>query len=296
MVMTEEYLHYVDPLDRRVSFVRTEEGLQRVVNSFFKEHLLVKPDSMRFAVFGDAHGHITLMLHALHDWVQYSNCPVDAILQVGDIGAHDDLSALDTITEEISRKDPDELGFKGYFYGSDEADRFFGEQGTFSGTAFYFIAGNHDDRAFLESSYDPDDFQIGHYENLHYIPSGKTVRFDGGDFNVLVAALGWNHSSSDIRRLRGKDIDILLTHIPPFRRMSERDGALSDFIESERPKNVFFGHTHDSAPGQSETSRNTYGLRDVQADRVGGLISGSLGILEISRDRSGFFYVPELPR
>jgi len=65
------------------------------------------------AVIGDLHGHLTLAYRLLRRWETENNRVIDCILQVGDLGAFPDPSAVDRETRKFAEKDRDELGFHG---------------------------------------------------------------------------------------------------------------------------------------------------------------------------------------
>jgi len=251
---------YPDPLNREIT-LRKENELKEITISLFREPYIIQPDAVRFVILGDLHGHMTQGLKKIERWQEYSNLSIDAILQVGDLGVMDDTTVLDKPTKKMSKKDPEELGFKKYYYGSEEADYYFGEKGIFSDIPFYFVNGNHDDINLLSEG------QIGHYLNLQYIPDGKTVEIKG----VKIGALGYHYSKSNYKKM---ETDILLTH----------DELNVEFLN---PKYHFFGHYSD-AVSKTVIANNQYGLNQTGIHYR----KGTAGFLEIG-EKSQFIYLPD---
>jgi hypothetical protein len=129
-------------------------------------------------------------------WVEYSRLQVNAILQVGDIGALDEESVPDTVTREIAERDPGELGFLDYLRGSSAADPFLGEGGAFDEVPLYFVDGNHDDVRVIDS------LRTGtarmHYGNIRYLPSAHVVTITNNAQSVSLAGLGWHHREREV--------------------------------------------------------------------------------------------------
>lgn len=276
-----EFWNYEDALGRDVNLIKQDGVLDKIVISLFKPSYSIDKNAIRLGLVGDTHGHISLALQKLKDWVDFSGLKLDAILQVGDLG----VLSSDKVSREMSLKDPDEEGFLDFFYRSKEADYFFGKDGFFSDVDFYFIDGNHDDLEFLNREYDPSTLELGFYKNLHYLPSGEIIMIYKDNFSVCVGALGFHHEKGDVKKIANYLPDILLTHVPP-----------NDIVDFDKRldgiKYHFFGHAHDAAVNLSELQKNRFGLNEVKIKRKN-IKPGSLGFLEISENDSFFLYLPE---
>src|SRR5882672_894652 len=90
---------------------------------------------MRLCVVGDTHGALARMYEIVDELERRSGAPIDAVLQVGDFGVWPDPSRLDAATERH--------GDGGEFRALLAAGRV--------PRATYFIAGNHEDFAFLQA-------------------------------------------------------------------------------------------------------------------------------------------------
>ncbi len=285
-----EFRHYTDCLGRRLTLIRgrvrgadqnqnPKPKLEEIAVSLFKESYVTRPESLRLAIIGDTHGHMTLALETLSLWADYTGLSIDAMLQVGDLITFDDQTNLDRVTKEMAEKDPEELGFRNYLHRTQEADNYFGRKGKFSDVPFFFIDGNHDDLRVAET-FD----KTSPYKNLKYLPSGDSATITKGPITAKISALGWHHKPGHVRKLSSYENEILLMH---------------DFPESDKLKSLsknarytFFGHLHDAAPPLSTTTTNTYGLNEVRKKR-GELKPDSLGVLDISENDSLFIYLPQ---
>ncbi len=289
MANNTDFYHYTDPLNRDTTLVRQEGKLERVVSSLFKAPHICAVDAINIAIFGDLHGHITEALIQLREWQQFSGTQVAGILQVGDIGAFDYTSNIDATSRKMIEKDQQELGFRDYFYGSAEAEAFFGKGGYFRGLPFYFVDGNHDDINFVNSMSEREDQA---YENIQFLSGVREAEFSGK--KLLVAGIGWHDYKPKLREVANRKVDILVTHsktIPQKRREERRteDVEVVDLSREVDYRFHFFGH-HRYAPRMSEPHRNSYGFNDVKAKT-----SGGMGILELSEKQRGFFYyIPNL--
>jgi len=277
-----EYHHYTDVLNRDTTLVRSEGILERVVFSLFKDPVSIGVDDIKFAVLGDLHGHLTDALGKLKEWVNFCGCYPQAILQVGDLGAFDYTHGFDATTKKMSRKDPQQLGFLDYFYGSEIADSYFGKNGCFRSIPFYFVDGNHDNLNTIISMRN-----LSCCDNLTYLKSGELVDIGKDTRRVSLCGIGWHDIEKTLKRVEGRSVDILLTHTAnPYVSSPEfRDFGVSYNFH-------FFGH-HRDAPEKSRIENNSYGLSNVRIER-GHLNPGSMGWLSISPEGKGsFIYLPE---
>jgi Icc-related predicted phosphoesterase len=288
-----EFVHYTDALDREISLIRTNGTLTGIVSSFFRPLFVPQKDSLRFGIIGDTHGHMTDALTKLDEWVEFSGLPLDALLQVGDIGAFDDTSVLDRVTREMAEKDSEELGFKKYLQGSPEADKFFGKNGAFEKINLYFVEGNHDDINYVLQNYNEQTLQIGAYSNIRYIPENRVVNVSNDKQQVSIAGLGWNATKQYVNPAK-EQVDIFLSHqVPKSVDTPYGDEEVAKHIESFPPTYHFFGHSHNRAVSLSDIPKNQYGLTNVQKSK-GKLKPGSIGVLEITSEKEHqFLYLPE---
>jgi len=81
---------------------------------------------LHFAVFGDIHGRIALMITMARLWEQQTGQRLAGILQVGDMGAFPDTARLDDATARMARDDDDELGFAKYCVETEEGALYLG--------------------------------------------------------------------------------------------------------------------------------------------------------------------------
>ncbi len=270
-----DFYHYTDPLRRDCSIILEGDQMIAVRDSLFGSPQQCDDTNIRLAVLGDLHGHLTDAYTYLEAWLKLSGRPIDAILQVGDIGALDDISHIDQVTREIAEKDQQELAFRDYYNGSPEADRFLGPEGVFRGIPLIFIDGNHDDIDLLRyRNFDP------HYPELSYLESGSALTLSKGKRNVEVGSIGWEHTHGQLRRYH--ELDVLLTH-------SKLEGSHRNM---DKPKYHFFGHSHEEAPGFSDRATNSYGLNMLKKLSEDVYRPGSMGVLELGPE-SFFYYVPD---
>jgi hypothetical protein len=82
---------------------------------------------LHFAVFGDVHGRIALMMTIARLWEHHGARRLSGVLQVGDMGAFPDHTRLDEATARMARDDADELGFASFCTPTDEGERYLGD-------------------------------------------------------------------------------------------------------------------------------------------------------------------------
>ncbi len=263
-----------------------------------------------FAVLGDLHGHLTLAYRLLKRWEFETGFTLDAIFQVGDLGAFPPPFRLDKPTKAFYDKgDLDELGFVDYYAGSDEANEILGAGAIESRSItapMFFIKGNHEDFIYLDeiSSGRTSPVAVDPYQMIHYLPNGWCGLVDVGDKTLKIASLGGistregaagsdsvspYYTKSDIRHLQahGNDADLFLSHaypdVPFFRYPGSR--YVSDFIEQYQPRLHFCGHSHDDGaeldvPGKTRS----FVLNEVNFRKPSKLNRGCIAIVEIAED------------
>ncbi len=284
----KNYLELSDALGRELTFTKGQDGLVRITTSLFRNPDIVTPDAIHIGVLGDLHGHLRLGLTQLERWQSLLGVGLDAIVQVGDLGLFDEQSSLDKVTLEMSEKDPEELGFRHYHRRSPEADAFFGQEGSFANTPFYFILGNHDDPGVLERGISP-------YWNFKCLPTGRhTARIEKNGLQISIGGLSDGYANSDLRLLAKHRLDILLLHAPPQTENNPEGDPRAGSLVAAHEGYTFFGHIHSGAVAQSIPYKELYGLNEVR-HRRGRLTEGGVGYVQFSRSGSFFTYLPELP-
>lgn len=274
------------------------------------------------AVFGDIHGRVELMYILSRLWERHTGHHLQAILQVGDIGAYPDHTTLDGATLKYAKHDPDELGFLPFCYRSEEGERI---HATGDMPDAYCIRGNHEDFSFLQQFKEPTAFDP--WEKLWYIPDGCIVdipiREVEGLQSIRVAGFGGIDPPSE-ERGRGKkarkvhrrakektrdpkyfktddihwsfmglkDIDILLTHAGPQSDAFERGSThLARLAERLEPRCHFFGHHHEIiGPTEGPGGSSLVGLEHLDFDRNHRLKDASWGILRMTKQEVSFTF------
>ncbi|MEZ4238610.1 MAG: metallophosphoesterase [Myxococcota bacterium] len=124
----------------------------------------------RFAVFGDVHGRLALMLTLARRWQREHDTRLDGILQVGDLAAYPDHTALDDATRRFAAKDPDELGFRDFLSDTPDALALLAPDDT---PPVAFCRGNHEDFAYLEAFRTPTP--LDPWRKLWFLPDGTAL-------------------------------------------------------------------------------------------------------------------------
>lgn len=236
----------------------------------------MNPDTT-FAVFGDIHGRIALMLYLCQLWQEQTGRALDGVLQCGDMGAFPDHSRLDRATKRHAQRDPDELAYKAFVNDTSEARRWLGVEGP----RVLWCRGNHEDFEHLALFAQPAP--VDRYGRLWYLPDGSTSELAGvrvGGFGGIAASD--ERGFSDHRTaFADEPPQILLTHAGP---RSDAFGVgselLSELCRRIRPEVHLFGHHHrvfgpDPGPGGSML----VGLEHLDWTRDSGLKRGCWGIL-----------------
>lgn len=282
-------------------------------------------EPLNIAVLGDLHGHLTLAYRLLRRWEREHEQHLDAILQVGDLGAYPPPFCLDKATLRFAQKDPDELGFEKYYSDSEEAAEILADDApdrTGIRAHMTFIKGNHEDFEYLNSLSTPFDgpIPVDHYHKIHYLKSGSVEDLMLGEHTLRLTALGGiadNHgpggpdpvspfyTRAEIRRLRSVDgpVDVLLTHDVPegaaagisgnYANAGSRD--ITELIADLQPAYHFCGHYHESGQRLEDKGHTaSYILNAVNFQNERRLRPGCIGILRWSgREHSAFEILDE---
>lgn len=229
--------------------------------------------ALRVAVLGDVHGHLSLAYTILRRWERETSRALDAILQVGDMGAFPPPFRLDKATKRFAEKDPDELGFAAYHEGEPEAALFLGPAAPSArrvAADTVFIRGNHEDFVFLDevARGAAGPAAVDAFGRIAYLPSGVPLALTGRGVTLRVAGLGGvsldgghgydpvseHYTAREVRALRALDgVDVLLSHEPArgsgaplgprFAERGSRDVA--ELLAALRPRYHFCGHWHE---------------------------------------------------
>lgn len=255
-----------------------------------------------FAVFGDVHGRISLMLVLSRRWEESSGRSLDGVLQVGDMGAFPDISRLDRATQRHAAKDRDELGYAEYLRGCAEGAALLGEPGW----PVVWMRGNHEDFEHLSTFRVPT--AVDPWGRLLFVPDGTEATVAG----LRIGALGGKqHPQAERgrgRRARARfrkvarrpeepswiteriaktaypdgGLDILLTHAGPPGALSRGGSPLiEEAARRIRPRVHLFGHHHvQSGPDSGPGGATLIGLDHLEfvGER---LQTGCWGILEL---------------
>ncbi len=269
-------------------------------------------ETSTYLIFGDLHGRILPAFKLATVWARDHNCPVDALLQVGDLGYYPELSRLDKATVRHAENDPTELGAQDIVHPNPLADAILGDPNCPSG--MWFISGNHEDFAELTRLSQSScglDFAVDAYGRVLCIKDGAFAHLPGG---LKVGGL-WGVDGEGLHRRtnlpksayisqRSTDkllldpFDVLLTHDGP--RDAKRTGygseIISGVIELCRPSFVFFGHYHGDGGRieQDYGETQVYHMAGMELWGDGGSAEpGSVGILRWTEGKGEFEFVDE---
>ena len=272
---------------------------------------------LHFAVFGDIHGRVALMLTLARLWEQHTGLRLSGILQVGDMGAFPDPSRLDDSTARMARDDADELGFASYCVPTEEGERYLGGRGV---PVTAFIRGNHEDFEYLARFTEPE--AVDPWHRLWYVPDGAVLELEREGRVIRVAGFGGisprdeaskggkrsrrstdqvgSRGAPDPRCFSAEDaeraffgeapIDILLTHAgpehPDLPGGSPRLAALSRRLA---PRVHLFGHHHVAlGPTEGPGGGLLVGLDHLEFGRRGELREACAGVLTLDGERTSF--------
>lgn len=265
-----------------------------------------------YLVFGDLHGRILPAFCLALVWQREHKERLAGLLQVGDLGYFPDPARLDKATKRHADTDPLELGAQLVANCSCEADAIFAEPDL--PEALWFIAGNHEDHALLDSlthgaGCSRDDFPVDYYQRVRCIRDGHVVTLPDG---LRVGGLwGIDDQAPNARRktpsrgrisdrsatqLSYESFDVLLTHESPRDAMFMDAGsdAITTIVRLARPAFAFFGHYHGE--GRLDAcdfgSTQVFHLHGLEFHERGGAAEpGSVGILHFSENGGTFAYV-----
>lgn len=119
------------------------------------------------------------MLTLARRWQQQTGCALDAILQVGDMGAFPDHRRLDPATKKFARTDPDELGFLPFLTETSDSRALLAPPDS---PPIVFCRGNHEDFDYLSRFGAPT--ALDPWGKLWYLPDRCVL-----DWSMLGARL-----------------------------------------------------------------------------------------------------------
>ena len=201
-----------------------------------------------FAVFGDVHGRISLMLILARRWEVEAGRTLDGVLQVGDMGAFPDIHALDRATRCHAQNDPDELGYAAYLKGCAEGDALLGA----ARWPVVWVRGNHEDIDHLRLFQVPTP--VDPWGKMWFVPDGTSMTIG----SCRIAAMGGKPQSRRARHppdphsvsalaetaYAPDTVDILLSHAGPHDVVRHGSRRISALCARIRPRIHLFGHHH----------------------------------------------------
>jgi hypothetical protein len=269
-------------------------------------------DSLRIAVLGDVHGHLTLALRVLRRWQDETGHELDLILQVGDLGAFPPPFRLDAATRRFAERDSDELGFATYHANEGEAAEVYGPDALphrALAAELWFIKGNHEDFEFLEEAAregGDEPVPVAAFGAIRFMRQGAVYMFERRGRAIRIAGLGGiadggrpgrdpaseHYTASELRGLKSAEFDLLLSHEPPFgaaaaihpKYASGGSPEVAELLRLQRPRLHFCGHYHE--PGQALDAVDgvrSYQLNAVNFLRADQLNPGCIAIVTWSR-------------
>ena len=260
--------------------------LDKMQYGWFGPEHEINSNDLKIAVVGDVHGKLSLALSLLEEWENHSQHTLDYIIQVGDIGAFP-TNKMDATTKNMAKKHPEELGFRDFMFPSEVGDYFFGKEGVFKNTPFYFVSGNHENHNFLK-----DNISHSVYENVIFLPDGEVVSLRKNNFATRIGGLGFEDektvSKTAARNLSKKDVDVFLTHMPPGD-YSENSRIVRDLISTSHARFAFNGHNYQLGRNPVIGETQNYSLNEINI-RGKRLVRNSLGLLTVG-DSSQFSYL-----
>ncbi|HHO51271.1 MAG TPA: hypothetical protein ENK18_10455 [Deltaproteobacteria bacterium] len=279
----------------------------------------------RFAVFGDVHGRVALMLTLARRWQQEARLPLDGILQVGDMGAFPDHDRLDRSTRRYARHDPDELGFRDFLSPSPDAVSLLSPPDT---PPIVFCRGNHEDFGYLSQHREPSPMDP--WGKLWFVPDGQVLPWPIGapellrigafgaaaplrppaaerrgrsarrsrrkaDRAELSLSMGPRFRLKDLQRVLSAElgpIDVLLTHAGPLH-PAWRGGSphLTRLAQALKPRVHLFGHHHQVVGPLSTPNGLLVGLEHLEFIEDNTLRPGAWGILSLDGASARFEWV-----
>jgi Icc-related predicted phosphoesterase len=257
---------------------------------------------MQILAVGDIHGrvfHLMVVLQSLR--TREGICP-DMIVQIGDLGAFPDPAGSGLLENKFVKADPTELDFSRFLTSDGELAEALKRFRAELGCPIYFIRGNHEDHAWLESKAAGSEGKpapIDPYGIFVFIPDGTVMRQSGKRMAFLGGNKGEPSKSGSIDQQayeqvlsgEGGKIDILLTHDAPYgidtsyRGKTQGSEQITRLVEELCPKYLISGHYHHMM-GPRKFGETTYlGLAilvpPVRKDPDQQFLPGSIAILDL---------------
>lgn len=276
---------------------------------------------MPIAFIGDTHGCVRHALAATIALQTMHQCRFDAVIQVGDFGAHPAVGAV-PLNE---RPYLDENPAQGDVFAALSPDPAFADQlaavkARLPEPGMLFISGNHEDDAWLASLHDQAAgapvVPIDPLSVFHHVRSGEVLTLGDGTTLAVVGGcaapgLPFDLSGDALARLHSLEpgsVDVLVTHDGPHGICENWQGRIqgsrriSRLIEHLQPRIHVSGHYHHADGPRSYGATRSWMLAQLVApksDRWGRkppnptqrVSPGSIGVLD--RHAGTFAYVTE---
>ncbi|HEX4817019.1 MAG TPA: metallophosphoesterase [Nonomuraea sp.] len=271
---------------------------------------------MKIAFLGDVHG---CVLHALGAAVvlrRHLGVQLDAVIQVGDLGAFPSFDRWDEASRRFARDHPAQGDF---FRLLDPSPALTAGVRSALGRvpSVLFVSGNHEDHDWLASLHDAASAEVVPVDPLgayRHVACGNVVEVAGQRvaFLGLIEVPGkMDLDESAYARLMAVapgDVDVLVTHDGPYGMSRDRRGnlqgsaKLTALIEQLQPRLHVSGHYHHPNGPRRYGRTTSYALAQLvrprstrwepepinQEQRV---TAGSIGLFDT--ETGGFEYVPD---
>lgn len=271
---------------------------------------------MRIAFVGDVHGCALHALGALVGWQTHTRTTLDAVIQVGDLGAFPSEEAWDPTDHAYAQDNPAQRDLFRVL-APDSILRTTLETALEAlGTPVLFVSGNHEDHSWLAElhrSMGPV-VAIDPVGLFHHVEDGTVVELAGLSIGFLgrIEAAGYMDldgvACDRLRALDKGSLDVLVTHDGPYGLATNWRGEVSgspqltELLTELQPRWHISGHYHHINGPRLYGPTVSYalaGLVNPRVDRFSGksinptlrVIAGALGILDT--ETSTFSYVTE---
>lgn len=230
---------------------------------------------MQIGFIGDVHGCAHQCLAAILKL--HRTGPLDAIFQVGDLGAWADVNTMykrDPPAKRFADDNPRTLDWFDLLDPASANADAFGRIRAELGQSVFMIRGNHDDPEWLEAgAVDPFDL-------FRYVPDGTVMSFDGirigflggieidSEWPVEVLRYSKPHAIDEraLEALKVQNLDVLVTHDGPYgvatnwRGEIQGSKLITELVERARPRWHIAGHYHHLIGPQSQGCSQYVGL------------------------------------
>jgi hypothetical protein len=234
---------------------------------------------MKVAFFGDVHGCVLHALGAAAMLARRRSIRLDALIQVGDLGAYPGPDRWDEASREFGAANPVQHDF---FRLLDPAPRL--SEGVRLALdavpAFQFVSGNHEDHQWLadlhraDAPITPVD-PLGAY---HHVICGHITEIAGWRtaFLGLIESESMDYEPDAYARLLAAEpgsVDVLVTHDGPYamsawRGVTQGSRKLTELIEHLQPRLHISGHYHHQNGPRRYGTTTSYALAQLVPPKV----------------------------